>query len=614
VSKKSCIFGTAGHIDHGKTSLLKKLTGTNPDRLKEEQARGITIDLGFTFLENDKFQIGFVDVPGHEKLVKNMIAGATGFDACIFAVDAKEMIMPQTIEHANIVKSLGIENIIIVITKSDLLEKDELMINSEKIKQFFLNFDFKNIHFINLSIYDEESIEDLKKLIFQTAEQIQNKNSDLPFLLRVDRSFTVKGFGTVVTGTAISGTVFVSQELELLPKSIKTKVKGINVNNKSVKQAIAGQRVALNLNNLDKKDVKRGDLLVEENSLKYVNKFYAYIKVFYFEDQEVLIKHNKTYPIFIGTAHYNCKIIMLDKKEVKNNEEVFAVIKLDENYAPVCGEKFLIRGLSPQITIAGGEVLSIFDYSLVKKTLIDILKLIKNRKIDEFLDLILENNPKGIKLPNDLQFLPNGKRLIDYIDREDIIYLNQYIIKKSEVEKIINISIKELKKSGRFDLNNLKKDIKDPILLDLIEKYLVQDAQKLGFVKQSNELRKNEKSEFEKLCDKILEAMLEDISLSNSVLISEKFKIDEKTASNCIKNLNNRDLIIQIDERVWLNRKLLEILLKKIKLFASKNDYIDLKSLKEIVKAPRKILIPLMDYLDKTGDYINKDNKRFLKK
>lgn len=611
---KNCIFGTAGHIDHGKSSLILKLTGTDPDRLKEEKERGITVDLGFAFLTNDQCHISFVDVPGHEKLVKNMIAGATGFDACIFAVDAREGIMPQTIEHTNIIHTLDVKHIIVAVTKSDLLSSDELINSVSLIKSFFNNYNFINIKFICVSIFDEESICKLQDLIFETADIVIEKNSHLPFLLRVDRSFSVKGFGTVVTGTAVSGKVMEGNLLDMLPESKPVKVKGLNVNNHKEKVAYAGQRVAINLGGVDRKDISRGHILAQDNTLTFTNKIYAKIKLFNLKENDFSLRNNRSYPIFIGTAHTVCKLILLGEKEVRNGEIALCVIRLESPYSPFIGEKFLIRGLSPQVTLAGGEVLSISDFGLNKRVLMKALNAVSDRNANKLIDILLTEHIDGLQIPPELQFLPPECQLSSIIDNKNLKLIRQYMILEDRLDQITQIAIDKLFNNESYNLTDLKQFQNFPTsLLSLIENRIVAKAKDAGFVQLGSILKKNEKSDFEKLCDKILLNMKENISLSNSVLISEQFGIDEKTSQNCIKHLGNRGMIIAITDRVWVASSLLEILLKKIKLHCLKNQYIDIKSLKDIVTAPRKILIPLMDYLDTTGEFIDRDHKRYLK-
>ena len=612
--KKNIIFGTAGHIDHGKSSLVEALTGTNPDRLKEEKERGITIDLGFAFMENDDIFISFVDVPGHEKLVKNMIAGATGFDACLFVVDLNEGIKPQTVEHANILKTLGINKIIIAGSKSDLLKTDEIKGKLNDIKDFFEQRGFKNIYTCAVSIYQKETIDNLKKLLFQVASEIQTKNADLPFLLRIDRVFSSKGFGTVVTGTCISGNISVGSQISLLPQNKTVKIKGLHVNNQNVEKAVAGQRVALNLSGVSKDEIHRGNLLSEEKSLIYTNEIYTSIEVFEINDFDIALKHNKNIAVYIGTAHLTAKLIILDKKIIKNGEKALCRLKLSEPYAPFTGEKFIIRGKSPQISIAGGKVLSISKYDFNKYDLIKALTLLDNSDTEGFLNFFTSKHKKGISIPPVLQFIDNYNKFNEFIKETNIVFEDDFLISKEYTDEIICLFQNKLRQNKEIFLDDIKKYGAFPKqIAEQIEKEIIKKAQSLNYVLNGRKLKKEKKTDFELLCEKVLKQMNKNIWLSNSSLIAEEFKLDTKTAQNCIKFLQNRSLIFQIEKNVWMSKRLYETILKKIKLHCIKNNFIDIKSLKQIIDAPRKILVPILDSLDKTDEFINKDNKRYLK-
>ncbi len=612
--KKSIILGTAGHIDHGKSSLIKALTGTNPDRLKEEKERGITVDLGFAFMENNEIFISFVDVPGHEKLIKNMIAGATGFDACLFAVDLTEGIKPQTVEHANILKTLDVDDIIIAATKTDLIEQAEAVEKMSEIKHFFIDKGFSKIRTAFTSIYKPETIDDLKKLIFQIASDIEQKRTDLPFLLRIDRIFSAKGFGTIVTGTCIFGEVAVGNHINLLPQNKKIRVKGIHVNNKSVTTAFAGQRIALNLGGISKETVRRGNLLSEDKSLIYTKEFFASVEVYNNKD-ELALKHNKNISIYMGTAHMNAKLILLNKKIIKNGDKAYCRLKIEEPYAPFVGEKFIIRGKSPQISIAGGKVLSISKFNFEKSDLINALELLDLSENVGFYNFFVSKHKNGVKIPPLMQFTENFSVFFEFLKSNNIVFDDNFLVSKEYLSEILLFFDKKIEKEEEILIDQIKNFGNFPKkIISELEQDLIKKAASAGFSLEGKILKKKKKNDFDLLCEKILQQMKHDITLSNSSLISDRFKIDAKTSQNCIKYLNNRNLIIQLDKNVWISKEYHEMIMKKIRLHCLKNKYIDIKSLREIVNAPRKILVPILDYLDKTGNYINKDNKRYLKK
>ncbi len=254
------ILGTAGHIDHGKSSLVKALTGIDPDRLKEEKERGITIDLGFADLSYpDGLTVGIVDVPGHERLVKNMLAGAGGIDLVLLVIAADEGIMPQSREHLHICNLLKIKSGLIAITKADLVEEDWLDLVEDDVKKFVKGTFLEEAEIVPVSSKTMFNIDLLKEKIREAALKVEPKPTKGLFRLPIDRVFTLKGFGTVVTGTAVSGSISVDDAVEILPSNIKSKVRGLHSHGKPIQTAYAGQRVAINLQGVDKDEIKRGD-------------------------------------------------------------------------------------------------------------------------------------------------------------------------------------------------------------------------------------------------------------------------------------------------------------------------------------------------------------------
>ncbi|MET0751921.1 MAG: selenocysteine-specific translation elongation factor, partial [Pyrinomonadaceae bacterium] len=258
------IVGTAGHIDHGKTALVKALTGVDADRLPEEQQRGITIDLGFAELDLDDLRIGFVDVPGHEKFVKNMLAGASGIDFVLLIIASDEGVMPQTREHFEICRLLETKNGLIVLTKSDLVDEELLELVKLDAAELVENSFLENAPVIPVSAKTGEGIEDLKRVLLDAARKIPERQNETVARLPVDRSFSVKGFGAVVTGTLMAGEINETQEMEILPNGKKARVRGLQTYGKPVKTARAGQRTAVNLGGVEHAEIERGMMLSEK--------------------------------------------------------------------------------------------------------------------------------------------------------------------------------------------------------------------------------------------------------------------------------------------------------------------------------------------------------------
>ena len=386
---KDIVIGTAGHIDHGKTTLVKYLTGKDTDTLPEEKKRGITIDLGFSFLElPENRKIGIVDVPGHEKFIKNMTAGVSGIDYIILTVAADDGVMPQTEEHFNIIKLLGVKYGVVVLTKCDLASPEQKEKAKENIKNLVENSFLENSEILEVSIKNLVSYENLKNYIIKDIEKIkksENFSEDYNkknFKMYVDRVFSVKGFGTVVTGTILSGEISVNDFLYIYPKNIKVKVKGIENHSVKVEKINAGRRCALNLSGIEKDEIKRGDIISSSDNLpssKIIHVMFDPLKNFG-------VKNNEKVKMYIGTKEIKGKIRILEKNSDNFSEKFLAELLLDEEITAEFGELGIIRSLNPPQTAGGFKVLSLSQKKADKKDREYIKKLIsldKNIKIQE---------------------------------------------------------------------------------------------------------------------------------------------------------------------------------------------------------------------------------------
>ncbi len=316
---KNCIIGTAGHVDHGKTMLIKALTGMDTDRLKEEKKRGITIELGFAYLNlPDGGKAGIIDVPGHEKFVKNMLAGVGGMDLVLLVVASDEGVMPQTREHLDILSLLGIEQGILVLTKTDMVEPEWLEMVKEDVRSEVQGTFLEDAPMACVSSYTGEGIEDLRSLIFKKLEQAQEKDVHSPMRLPVDRVFSVDGFGTVVTGTLIEGTVREGDELTIYPSKLPAKVRNIQVHSQTAAQACAGQRVAVNLAGVKKEEIARGDYLAAPGSLQDSLMLDIKLKILPRCGREIL--NNSRLHFYHGAGSSLCKLVLLDREKAFTRE------------------------------------------------------------------------------------------------------------------------------------------------------------------------------------------------------------------------------------------------------------------------------------------------------
>ena len=350
------IIGTAGHVDHGKTWLIKALTGVDTDRLQEEKKRGITIELGFASLPNDEgLKIGIIDVPGHEKFVKNMLAGIGGIDLVLLIIGLDEGVMPQTREHFEILKMLHIKKGILVFTKADLADEEWSMMAEEDARELVKGSFLENAPSVRVSAVTGQNIELLKSLILEGVRDAAGRRSAPElFRLPVDRVFTMEGFGTVVTGTLMEGSCVTGQEIVVYPEGRSVRIRGIQNHNEAERMAEGGQRTALNLT-LKKEEVERGDVLAAPGML--IPGMMADAKVELFGDTRRKLKNNALVHISFGAAQKICKVILLDREEIGAGEKAYAQFRFEEPVALKRGDRFIIRFFSPVETFGGGEIL-----------------------------------------------------------------------------------------------------------------------------------------------------------------------------------------------------------------------------------------------------------------
>ena len=353
---KHLILGTAGHIDHGKTSLVKALTGIDTDRLKEEKARGITIELGFAHLElPGGLRFGIVDVPGHERFVRTMVAGVGGMDLVLLVIAADEGIMPQTREHLEICQLLGVKRGIVVLTKKDLVEPDWLDLVTEEVREYLAESFLAKAPIVAVSSRSGDGMDQLKAELTRMAGEIEEKRLDAPFRLPFDRVFTVTGFGTVVTGTLLSGGISVGDEVEILPSGIDCRVRGVQSFGSKVEKGGAGERLAVNLQGVDHADVQRGDVVVPKGLYRPTSA--VDVRLNYLGSAPKDLKHRATIRLHSATYEVPAKVILFDRDLLKPGESAYVQLRLARPVLLLPGDPFVLRTYSPQATLGGGIVL-----------------------------------------------------------------------------------------------------------------------------------------------------------------------------------------------------------------------------------------------------------------
>lgn len=367
----SCVIGTAGHIDHGKTSLVFALTGTDTDRLKEEKERGITIELGFAHARLPSLQtVSFVDVPGHERFVKTMVAGAQGFDAVLLIVAADEGVMPQTLEHLDICELLGIQTGVCVLTKSDLVAPDGLALAQDDVKRVLSRTFLRDAPILPFSAQTKEGLPELVAALERTVSSVRTRDTEAEVRLPMDRVFTTKGFGTIVTGTLWSGTLRVGEELVSLPSGKQTaKIRGIQCHGKGVETASAGQRVAVNLS-IPHTSLVRGEMLVRPDGLRASSVFFSSLRLLPSADEK--LPRRSRLLLHLGCERRLVNLLLLDRDELLPGETALAQCSLSEPLCVMPGDPFVLRGFHKQknhgTTVGGGLVLSNLAVPVRRKT------------------------------------------------------------------------------------------------------------------------------------------------------------------------------------------------------------------------------------------------------
>ena len=353
---KHLILGTAGHIDHGKTSLVKALTGIDTDRLKEEKARGITIELGFAHLElPGGIRFGIVDVPGHERFVRAMVAGVGGMDLVMLVIAADEGVMPQTREHLEICQLLGVKKGLVALTKTDMVDGDWLGLVGEEVRDYLAGSFLAEAPIIPVSSRTGAGLVELKQELARLAAEVEEKRHDGPFRLPVDRVFTVTGFGTVVTGTLLSGEINVGDEVELLPAGLSCRVRGIQAHGAKADKGLAGQRLAVNLQGVEHTEVVRGDVVVPKGLYRPTRA--VDVRLNYLSSAPRELKHRATLRLHSATYEVPAQVILLDRNTLQPGETAYAQLRLAKPVLLLPGDPFVLRTYSPQATLGGGAVL-----------------------------------------------------------------------------------------------------------------------------------------------------------------------------------------------------------------------------------------------------------------
>ena len=625
---KNVILGTAGHIDHGKTTLIKALTGRETDNLKEEKQRGISINLGFTYFDlPSKKRVGIVDVPGHEKFIKNMLAGACGIDIVLLVIAADEGVMPQTIEHLDILNYLDVKKGIIVLTKCDLVDEEFIELVKDDVREKTKGLFIEGAPIVEVDSVSRRGLDELVQKIDEISEDIEEKKTDAPSRMSIDRVFSLKGFGTIVTGTLIEGKISVDDEMTIYPSEKKVRVRNLQVHGCDVKTAYAGQRTAINLSNIKVSEIQRGDVIAQTGSVE--ESMMIDVNISLVEHCKKSLKHWDRIRIFHGTKQILCRIVPLNEDEIQYGESGYAQLRLEEKIVAKKGDRFIIRSYSPMDTIGGGVIIDTAPkkHKIYDESVIEALKIKEKGELKDILEEYLKLNLSNYITLKELvsytgekeEYVKEGLNAL--IDENKVFCVNKYYLHISHYQK-------------------LKERV-----IDILTKYHKQYRLRNGILKE--ELRsKVDNSLKVKDMDVILNKMVEekDIKVQDNLVsnydfevkfnqkqLSIKKEIEDKSRKNGLNSLMTKDdicnknkfyeevlealtgeTIQKLDDAYYIDKKVYENVKKDLLEYLNKNKEITVAQFRDITKSNRKISIVMLEHFDRNRITKRVEDKRIL--
>jgi len=617
---KHVIVGTAGHIDHGKSSLVEALTGTNPDRLEEEKRRGITLDLGFAFLTLEGVRLGLVDVPGHERFVRNMLAGAGGIDLVLLVIAADEGIKPQTREHFEICRLLGIPRGIIAITKSDLVDADTLGLVRLEIEEFVRGSFLESAPNVPVSARSGAGLDELKQVLQRAAQAVAAKDTTQNFRLPIDRSFAMKGFGTVVTGTLISGAVKVEDEVELYPAKKRLRVRGLHSGGKQIERAVAGQRTAVNLAGIEHEEITRGMVLAPAGIFEATQRVDARITLL---ASAAPLKNRARGHFHQGTAEAIAEVILLnDAGELAAGGSAFAQLRLDKPLLLLPGDRFILRRFSPVVTIGGGTVLDARAPRHKRKdaAVAPFLGVLEHGKREEILGALLDAAPRGTTLAEivartgwiESQTRAAAEKLAA-AKRARILAGTPIVVAPAEVFTVCAAAIRKAvetfhranpllpgipKQELRARAGRARVEIFDAALGDLVTaRALVVTGDLVGQAGREIALSAEE-SRAKELIEREFESAGLTVPAFASVLA--KLPVDAPRAQKILQILLREKVLVKISADLVFHRSTLQRLRELLaKYRKERGARLPITVFKELTGITRKYAIPLLEHLDR---------------
>ncbi len=634
---KRVVLGTAGHIDHGKTTLIKALTGVDCDRLKEEKERGITTELGFTSMALPSgLEISIVDVPGHEKFIRHMVAGATGIDLVALVIAADEGIMPQTREHLDICKLLRVKKGLIALTKVELVEKDWLELVKEEVREFSRGTFLAGAAIIPLSSVTREGLDIFVTELDRLAQEVEERSPEGLFRLPIDRVFTIKGFGTVVTGTIISGKVSTGDVVEVIPKKLEAKVRGIQAHGKTVESATAGLRAGINLQGLEKDTVDRGNVLTLAHTLKPTTALDVIFQLLPGAPRP--LKNRAPIRLHMGTAEILGRAIVLSQEEVRPGEEAFLQIRLEEAAVALPGDRFVLRSYSPLLTIGGGEVLDAFPWRhkrLSPEVRTEMATLEKGSEEEKLRLRLLKAGPPGLswaelimrsnllpaQLKSHIHALVASGGLLNY-DGDRPRYLHPQVM--ADLKHLCLDYLKTFHEKNPLQTGALKEEVKtklppqvdarlfNHLLASLIgEKQIVAEKDTIRLAAHIISLKEEEKDLRQKLILLFAKGKLQPPMVKE---VSAELGAAERDLKPVLQLLTKEGTLAKVKEDLYFHHQALEEMEGKLIEYLKEHREITPAQFKEISQVSRKFAIPLMEYFDGKKITMRIGDKRVLRK
>ena len=630
------IVATAGHVDHGKTSLVKQLTGVDTDRLPDEKKRGMSIDLGFAYKKiNDQISIGFVDVPGHENFIHNMIAGLAGIDFVLNVIAADDGPKTQTFEHLEILNLLGIKDGAIVITKIDKVDETQIKELESKLKGILKETSLSRAPIFRISSLKQNSIQNLQKFLEDKALDQNKKDSSGGFRLAIDRKFFLNGIGLVVTGSAFSGKVNIDDKLLISPKNLKARVKTIHSNSRNAKTGISGQRCALNLQvQKNSKDlIRRGDWLISEfinNPSKCVD---AIISVSSFLHKS--LKNWSRVNMHVGTAKIICRVVILESREIFPGRKGLVQLKLEKETSLVFGDRFILRDQSAKKTIAGGRIIDPNSSVKVKSkaSRIELLKFQANNSSKDALLLLVSKSTWGIDLikfsisrnfsKTTLKSFLKNLQIKIIIHKEELWGISEqnWRLCKKNIFEFIGKSIAQNQNGLHLNKENIlsafshraKGFLVDKILNELIEeKQIFKNGEKISITSKRNTFNSDEKILWIKIKENLNESNFNSITINE---FAKKNNINVKIVENFFNKLVSQKQLCKISEKRHFLPKTILKCANIVEKIASENNkgLVDLGVFRNETKISRNISIELLEFFDKKLFTLQSDNGRIIK-